>query len=590
MLVLCWATSVSAALVHRWDLNESSGTSLIDLAGGCNGAIHGTLARPEDGPPATALPDGATVLPEQCFRFEGSDANYIDFGADVSLSPIVLSVAFWIRAAEDANEDYAGKVIVSKHGGNTTSSWEFGFSPGAGDTARLQFINCGGSGKVYTRSNRFTAADFKDGGWHHVAGVCDGTTARLYVDGALMEMRTQIRTSQPSSTYPMVLGRRSYEDSQANRWAYSGDVGGPLLIYNNALSDAEIAAMAGYSPPPRSRELLGRWDLCQATGTTTPKVAGPGDGQINGNVTLADGGPPGVTLPDGVQASPAKHFLFGGAAGDNINLGHDDSFNPREMTFAIWAKAAGNHAGQVLVAKRSKTKGSFELAFEKSLASGQDELCFKVNVGSATAEKDDSSSATAGSTSDSGSGIDAFTTADFNDGNWHLFVGTHDGEYSSLYVDGELLDRVLNRGFVNYSGEAADLLIGDNGVAGKNDNQYSGRIGGPFLFYDHALSPQAILAMYENRVLLPGDADGNGSVDADDARAMAENWMANGASWSQGDFNYDGRVDDADAAILAANWQKTAPPATSTPEPGGILLLIMGALGIAFAFPARRRW
>ncbi|MBN1911277.1 MAG: PEP-CTERM sorting domain-containing protein [Pirellulales bacterium] len=74
----------------------------------------------------------------------------------------------------------------------------------------------------------------------------------------------------------------------------------------------------------------------------------------------------------------------------------------------------------------------------------------------------------------------------------------------------------------------------------------------------------------------PGDADGDGSVNAVDARILASHWLqeiAGGAS--VGDFNGDGRVDDLDASILAANWQGGT-ESVGVPEPGTFILLVGG--------------
>jgi len=83
----------------------------------------------------------------------------------------------------------------------------------------------------------------------------------------------------------------------------------------------------------------------------------------------------------------------------------------------------------------------------------------------------------------------------------------------------------------------------------------------------------------------PGDANGDGRVDAEDAAALAAHWLTpSGATWSEGDFNRDGRVDDLDASILAAHWLYT-PDSPAVPEPG-LLALLAGA---AVCLLARRR-
>jgi hypothetical protein len=83
---------------------------------------------------------------------------------------------------------------------------------------------------------------------------------------------------------------------------------------------------------------------------------------------------------------------------------------------------------------------------------------------------------------------------------------------------------------------------------------------------------------------VPGDANADGFVDETDAQALASHWGQN-ADWAGGDFNDDGVVNVKDAAILAANWTGGSNEATATPEPGTMVLLVVGFVGLL----ARRR-
>jgi hypothetical protein len=65
---------------------------------------------------------------------------------------------------------------------------------------------------------------------------------------------------------------------------------------------------------------------------------------------------------------------------------------------------------------------------------------------------------------------------------------------------------------------------------------------------------------------IPGDADEDGRVEADDAATLATHWGQNGM-WSDGDFNADGIIDAADASILAANWGHGTSESGPVPEP-----------------------
>jgi hypothetical protein len=81
---------------------------------------------------------------------------------------------------------------------------------------------------------------------------------------------------------------------------------------------------------------------------------------------------------------------------------------------------------------------------------------------------------------------------------------------------------------------------------------------------------------------IPGDTNGDRSVDATDAQVLATNW---GAEVTQGDvtagdFNDDGWVNLLDAAILAANWTGSASEGTIVPEPGVLALLLSAGIGL----------
>ncbi len=63
----------------------------------------------------------------------------------------------------------------------------------------------------------------------------------------------------------------------------------------------------------------------------------------------------------------------------------------------------------------------------------------------------------------------------------------------------------------------------------------------------------------------PGDANLDGIVDSADAAVLASNWQTqSGAIWTDGDFNDDGRVNDIDATLLAGNWLMTLTPQVLT--------------------------
>ena len=73
--------------------------------------------------------------------------------------------------------------------------------------------------------------------------------------------------------------------------------------------------------------------------------------------------------------------------------------------------------------------------------------------------------------------------------------------------------------------------------------------------------------------ILPGDADLNGTVNAEDLNIVGNNWLRSSVtSWCDGDFNIDGVVDAHDLNVLGLNWQTDVrsrtldTPARSVPE------------------------
>ncbi len=77
---------------------------------------------------------------------------------------------------------------------------------------------------------------------------------------------------------------------------------------------------------------------------------------------------------------------------------------------------------------------------------------------------------------------------------------------------------------------------------------------------------------------LVGDANLDGTVDAQDLNSLGRNWQSATGLWSSGDFNADNLIDAQDLNGVGGNWQKTiaaAAPAV-VPEPTGCMLALLG--------------
>jgi len=88
---------------------------------------------------------------------------------------------------------------------------------------------------------------------------------------------------------------------------------------------------------------------------------------------------------------------------------------------------------------------------------------------------------------------------------------------------------------------------------------------------------------------IPGDANGDGVVDAADLARVLANWST-GDTYATGDFNDDDTVDRADLTFLFGNVPDaaTAGQFASVPEPSTLLLASLGLYGLIGAGRTRR--
>ena len=79
---------------------------------------------------------------------------------------------------------------------------------------------------------------------------------------------------------------------------------------------------------------------------------------------------------------------------------------------------------------------------------------------------------------------------------------------------------------------------------------------------------------------LPGDANGDGTVDGADLNIVLSNYgLTSGATWATGDFNGDGAVDGSDLNVVLSNYGASSHDTAAVPEPDALGLLVLGVLG-----------
>lgn len=296
-----------------WRLGEVSGTDALNSAeASCPAGLCTIRAGTYVGGPALNGIGPLTGDTAGAPTFDGS-TQYVTSAHDAWNDQTGdLTLAAWIRP--DDTTPAADQTIVAKKTTDGTKSYQLRIKDG--------------NKLVYSHNNTTGSEEhtvdygFQPGRWYHVAAVRQGTTIKLYVDGAQVASEPLIGTAV-SVNAPFTVGARLTASGVGE--AFQGAIS-DTLFYNSAQSTATIAAWYAAGLNTAYRDLLplgnppptGWWRFGEASGTSASDSSGHGltatyqgsqiqlgqPGAIAGDpdhaVTLnANGGSSYVRLPNG---------------------------------------------------------------------------------------------------------------------------------------------------------------------------------------------------------------------------------------------------------------------------------------------------
>jgi hypothetical protein len=174
---------------------------------------------------------------------EFSGSTRIDVPHDAALCPATMTLAAWLKPHGDQSSYH---VIVGK---TQASSWNggYGFVRIPGNEKMIHFFVNG-----YT--DIVARTEIPPNAWSHVAGVCDGKSVTIYLNGKAMDTVPMRATSEPRPegtpfesgeiAEPMAQPIRHtdvplYIGSDARGYAWNGAID-ELVIYGRALSANEV--------------------------------------------------------------------------------------------------------------------------------------------------------------------------------------------------------------------------------------------------------------------------------------------------------------------------------------------------------------
>ena len=205
--------AVTDMLVSHHKLDEGSGTSAADSAGGDN---TGTLNN------GASFIGGGII--GGAVRLDGGN-DYVELAneSDFDFLDNTMSVSVWMKVDSDGFND----------------SWEAIVAKGENPTWRMaRFNNTNGAAIAAPNSDLINNTNVNDQQWHHLLAVRGPSNEqRIYTDGVLSNSNTASNLGNTSN--PVQFGR-----NPNNGRNFGGDLD-DIGIWDRTLSDQEVAAIHG---------------------------------------------------------------------------------------------------------------------------------------------------------------------------------------------------------------------------------------------------------------------------------------------------------------------------------------------------------
>ena len=207
--------------------------------------------------------------------------NYLTVSDSASLKPAQITVEAWVYA-DPRMSSWNGVAVKT-----TSSSWNDGYGLARYPDGTINFfVNSYITGAVGTT--------LPTGVWTHVAGVYNGSTLQLYLNGSLVASKAY-STAISHTTAPLRIG------SGANDYQWIGSID-DVRIWNTARTATDIAANMGSPLAGTETGLAGYWQFDEAGGPSFLDDTGHGN-----NAALAN-----------APATESKLYSFQATAGDQF--------------------------------------------------------------------------------------------------------------------------------------------------------------------------------------------------------------------------------------------------------------------------------
>ena len=248
------------------------------------------------------------------------DGDYVDCGNPAALNFATgdWSLCAWIKnTMTGTGDDNKGSIITN--GGDGGGGHRYGLVLTEQTEGKMTLVTDDDSTKVQAKSSTSVNNDV----WHHVVGVREGDTIKLYIDGVLEASAGLPGGYDLSGTVQsnVLLGAISRASNGEIYKTYAGLLD-DAQIYNCALTEGNARYLAGIGDlkiPDRYVPMLAHYEF---EGDYTDSTGSSFDGTPMGDVSIIDDPEAGLVA------------TFDGN-GDAVDLGNNPLFNPGADDFSI---------------------------------------------------------------------------------------------------------------------------------------------------------------------------------------------------------------------------------------------------------------
>ena len=342
-------TSYCSSPVAEWKMDEKTGTSAKDTSGNNNNGII-------SGATWTTGAVGAGLK----FSGSGQAVSVVD---NSTLKPTTaITTEAWFNTTDKTT---TSQRILSKTEG---SGYQLSINENSACPSNTLCFLVNINGTYYSAT--YASSNLSNNTWYHVAGLYDGSTVKLFLNGLNIGTTTTISNTITQAAYNLCIGSET-DGGSCTSGFFKGKID-HVKIYNYARTPAQIAYGYNKGAP------VGWWKLDDCQGLTAFDSSGLGN---NGAISI---GPSGTQNSAGTCQIGTSAAWTNGATGkynsslnfdgtdDYVDLGPLTSYNftgRPNMTFAAWINV-NNFVSNLGIISNGQGGGGTTVRFDWVIYSG----------------------------------------------------------------------------------------------------------------------------------------------------------------------------------------------------------------------------